>query len=322
MNCLVTGASGLIGPHLCHALLEHGHRVIAISRRNQPVRLAAFRGVSDFKMLPGNILDRQFTDRVFTGDRIDVVYHLAVERHLPGANPEDEASMQETVAFKTNFLGTLNLLERAARAGIGGWIQSSTMNVYDFENLTTVPVDEHCPEQPREINGLSMLLAEKAVKYYGKNGDFPSLILRYPGVYGLGKSRGIVAKIVKNALAPTLKPMALVNDRSSDFVYAGDVANANLMALSQIARLNGVVLNVGSGVETWLPDLANLVMQITGMSFKILERTSGKPRRFFMDIDRARKELGFRPNKLAEGLSAYIRELREETVQQNGDSIE
>ncbi|KAA3654304.1 MAG: SDR family NAD(P)-dependent oxidoreductase, partial [Calditrichaeota bacterium] len=100
-NCLVTGATGLIGFELCKLLLQHGENVIALSRDADPVRLQSFQTATNFHLLSGDITDRKFTNDIFQCSKIDFVFHMAVERTFANSNDSASSDIQQTAAYKT-----------------------------------------------------------------------------------------------------------------------------------------------------------------------------------------------------------------------------
>lgn len=308
-HCLVTGATGLIGFYLCRELLQLGYRVTAISRTYSQ-RLATFFLNKDFTLLVGNLRDENFTQTIFDAHKMDVVFHLAVERHSPETNEQRDLIIQNQAPFQTNFLGTINLLQSACNAGVPNWVQSSSMNVYNFENPNYLPVDENHPTAPADPNGLSMLLAEQMCQYFNRSAGLRCVILRYPGVYGPGKNTGVVAKFVQTCLTDQNEPLLAFKNRTSDFVYVQDVVDANLLTLQKFEELVGNTFNIGSGVETSVYELANMIKVLTKANVQIQEETVLKPRRFYFDIGKAQKLMNYKPRSVREGLSEFIAELQ------------
>jgi len=308
-HCLVTGATGLIGFYLCRQLLQLGYRVTAISRTYSQ-SLTTFSYNKDFTLLVGNLKDENFTQTIFDAHKMDVVFHLAVERYSPETNKNRDLKIQNQPPFQTNFLGTVNLLQSACNAGVPYWVQSSSMNVYNFENHNYLPVDENHPTAPSESNGLSMLLAEQMCQYFNLSAGLLSVILRYPGVYGPGKNTGIVAKFVQACLSDQKEPLLAFKNRTSDFVYVQDVVDANLLTLQNIEVVKGKILNIGSGVETSVFELANIIKVLTKANVQIHEEAVLKPRRFYFDICKAQKLMNYKPRSIREGLSEFIAELQ------------
>ncbi|HQV33917.1 MAG TPA: NAD(P)-dependent oxidoreductase, partial [Calditrichia bacterium] len=113
-NILVTGASGFIGRHLCRTLLAEGLRVLAVSRSANHPSLAEFGDNPRFSPLQGNLQDRDFAESIFRNNEISSVFHFAVERFASDRAGGQLADLSATNAWKTNVLGTRNLLSAAA----------------------------------------------------------------------------------------------------------------------------------------------------------------------------------------------------------------
>lgn len=328
MNILVTGANGLIGYRLCGKLLDQDYTVLALSRRENPALLKPLLDHPRLTLLKGDVTDPAFTSNLLRNYQINVVFHLAVERYFPDRRKRNTPILlQETAAYRTNFEGTLNLLQSAGNSGVSAWIQSSAMMVYDIENTTDLPVSERRPPTPVEPNGMSVFLAEQACQYFGRTTGLNYLILRYPGVFGRGKESGIITKLVRHCLGSDKTPLEVATDRTSDFLYAEDAATANLMAMKKLladasaesrsAADHSInrIFHIGSGREISVAEVARLISRLTGGRGNIIEKPSGKPRRFYFDISAARRELGFQPRPLEEGLAEYIREMKEVLIE-------
>ena len=199
-NILVTGANGFIGHHLCRKLLEDQQSVLAITRSKNPARLKTLLNKAGMKVLVGDITNETFVMNLFTSNKIDVVFHLAIETNYSDIpNSSSKPFLPQTQVYQTNVLGTFNLLQHATHGGVSAWIQSSSMSVYNYENPQYVPVDESHPLKPINIYGLTKLLSDEICQYYNSNTNLRCLILRYSGVFGTGKTRGIIARLMKKA---------------------------------------------------------------------------------------------------------------------------
>ncbi|NIV71180.1 MAG: SDR family NAD(P)-dependent oxidoreductase [Calditrichae bacterium] len=321
MRLLVTGANGFIGHHLCHRLLSDGYEVVALTRSEKPGLLGTTINDPRLKLQIGDITDRNFVRELFKTRKIDAVFHLAVQRFYPAETSSAQVSLQDTNAYKTNFEGTLNLISAAVQAGVSFWIQSSAMMIFDVENSSNLPAKETDPPAPVEPNGMSVLLAEEVCRYYGRSHDLNYMILRYPGVYGRGKDRGIIAKLLHHCMAQSSEQRTVPIDRTSDFLFVHDAVNANLLAFQKMKTesesmpsstdegIYNRVFHIGSGEETSVAEAARIIQELCGFRKNIIEQASGKPRRFFFDISRAREQLGYQPHSLREGLTAYIKSM-------------
>lgn len=314
-NILVTGANGFIGHHLCRKLLENKQSVLAITRSKNPVQLKSLLKKPGMQVEVGDITSETFVKNLFASNknRIDVVFHLAIETNYSNIpNSSSKPFLPQTQVYQTNVLGTFNLLQHATHGGVSAWIQSSSMSVYDYENPQYLPVDEAHPVKPINIYGLTKLLSDEICQYYNVNTNLKCLILRYSGVFGTGKTRGIIAKLMKNYLDSGQESIDVYTNRTSDFVYIEDVVSANLSAMKKLlgdkydTRQNQFIFNIGCGDETSIKELADLMIKITRTKLNINPVTASRPRRFCFDVAAAKKILNYRPRDIHQALAEYI----------------
>jgi len=268
---LVTGGSGFIGHYLCHRLLEEEFNVYALSRSSNPSRLINFSKYPNLQILTGDITDRSLMRDLFQTHQFDVVFHLAV---VPSEsnNKESPETFQQSDVYRTNVLGLTNLIEEACDSGVNAWIQSSSMSVYNFKNPDYLPVDEEHPTKPVEPYGLSKLLGEHICDYYCRKFGINYIMLRYSGVYGGGKNRGVIYNFIRQCASEQMSVLDVVQNRTSDFVFVEDVAEANVQVLNRISDLNGRTFNIGSGTETSIAKLAVLIRDLMDVRIKIKSR--------------------------------------------------
>lgn len=320
-HVLVTGANGLVGHHLCQRLLDGDCSVTALTRSAGPALLAPVKAHPNLNIIQGDITDRDFLEALFQKHSFQVVFHLAVERYFA---KKDEAQsplfFQETSAYKTNYEGTLNLLQSVTRHQSPIWIQSSAMMVYDITRPSPAPIDELQPPAPVEANGMSVHLAEQACHYIGRTTGLKFLILRYPGIYGSGKNNGAIANFARRCLQGDTAPIEVPNDRKSDFIYVEDVVNANVQAMEKMLsddrhrqdiNLNGRTYHIGSGGAVSVAEVAHTIRQLTDSNIEIIDQPSGHPRQFSFNIEAARRDLDFQPGSLKEGLTKYLEKLKQ-----------
>ena len=314
LQILVTGANGLIGHKLCEKLLAIGHEIVALSRSKHPDLLKSMLGNTNFRLVTGDIRDVVFTKKLFRNNRFEAVFHMAVERYFPDPETAKIPDLRSLPAYQTNFEGTVNLLQNAAESGVRAWIQSSAMMVFDIEHLSDLPVSEKHTPQPVEPNGLSVFLAEEACTYFGRSKNLNYTILRYPGIFGIGKPRGIITNLREYFSTESGQMPSVATNRTGDFLSADDVVTANIFALNRLlASANPDpksgwqrLFHIGSGREISPAEIARMMRKITGSEKPVIECESPNPRRFWFDISAARQLLNFEPTELETSLKLFI----------------
>lgn len=202
-------------------------------------------------------------------------------------------------------LGTVNILEAARKNDVHRIIYSSSAAIYGTG--VKLPIDEDHPTDPMIPYGVSKLSGEKYCCAYSDIYDLNCICLRYFNVYGPYQNpesvySGVITKFVY--LASMNKPVTVYGDgeQTRDFVHVTDVADANVlsMKIKSCERLN-----IGSGVETSINDLARVIVKYMKSSSKIVHTSPrmGDPKRGLANIGKAKKILSYHPKvKLSEGI--------------------
>jgi len=297
MNVLVTGATGFIGSHLCHALVQRGYQVCGLSYSGNIKNIKPLLQQTNFHLIRGDIRDSEAIYRLLKDQNIGAIFHLAAQ--LPRVTDFDNPFL----SLDINARGTLNLLHAACLNKIDRFIYSSSIDVYS-EPPEYLPEDEKHPTRPRTHYGIGKLEGELYTQLYAK--IIKVTVLRYSIVYGKGgKPSGAVNQFIHQAL--NNEPLIIHGDgnQSTDFVYIKDVVKSNLLAL-ELDKPG--IYNIGSGEETSVKALAQNILQLAESSSNILFTTeeSNRPFRFALDISLARKVLGFQPSSLRQSLAEYI----------------
>ena len=281
---LVIGANGFIGSHLCDALNKKGYQVIGLyynsGKRNTDIR--------DFK----SIL------KILKKHKPEAVFHTAAV--LPGRKDNP------FLFFEVNTKGTFNLLEACRLQGVKKFIYSSTMSVYG-KDIEYLPIDEKHPTNVSDFYGLTKFLGEELVRFYAKNHNLNAIVLRYSGVYGPGKEQGAVANFIRNAKQN--KPLKISNNICWDIIYIKDVVEANIKALEKADKLKFEIINIGSGKEININNLAEKIIKITGSKSNIVFNKSLPCFHFYFNINKAKKLLKFKPCSYDTSLKANITEI-------------
>jgi len=307
MRILVTGGAGFIGSHVVDRYLAEGHQVGVVdnlsSGRREFVNPAAKLYVMDIRS-PCLV-------EVFEAARPDVVNHHA-------AQPDVRRSVADPVLdASVNVLGSLNLLSCCRRFGVARVICASTGGAV-YGDTAVLPTPEDSPLRPASPYGISKLAVEHYLACWSALYGIGGLTLRYANVYGprqnpLGEA-GVVAIFAHRLLRG--EPAIINGDgqQTRDYVYVGDVAEANVRALEQ-PEVTGAV-NIGTGVETSVLDLFQRLCACAGVSgvARHAPPKPGEQRRSVLDSTLAKRLLGWAPRvTLEEGLRRTVESFRKET---------
>jgi nucleoside-diphosphate-sugar epimerase len=317
MKCLVTGAAGFIGSHLCEQLLQSGQEVIgvdafvpyyppAVKERNQAASLAQAR-------YRGHRLDlRHDPLEPLLGD-VEVIFHLAA---MPGL-------VQSWTDFdgytSCNVQATQRLLEAVRRAAprLRRLIYASTSSVYGRFGSG----DESLPTKPISPYGVTKLAAEHLCRAYDEAYGVPVVVLRYFSVYGprqrpdMGYHRFIQAMLRE-------EPVVVYGDglQVRGNTYVADCVAATVAA---VEAQPGEVYNVGGGETANVWDILRHLEALAGRKARVQRQPArpGDQRYTFADTTRLRRHLGWEPRTtLAEGLARQWHWQREELEVTRGAS--
>jgi len=298
LTILITGASGLIGSHLCKRLAEEGRDVVGLVHKTENPMLLSIQHTACLAIEGCDIRDYDWLNIIVDHYHPATVFHLAA--HLPStANPE---------FIKANVTGTSNLLEACYHKGVKNFIYASSMSVYSAPP-ECLPVSEHHPTRPDDAYGKTKLIGELLCECYSK--VMRTVAVRFSSVFGSGDNSRVAYYFMKSAVSG--QPIQVDGDgsQSSDFIYVGDAVRGAMLALEK--GRSGEVYNIGSEQETSVLELANLIAGLADPDAEV--RFSGKPAprpfRFVADIGKARIELGYEPSGVVDGLRKYREELND-----------
>lgn len=296
-----------MGSHLARALAARGERVRVLDNfsTGKPENLAGLDG--RVEVLQGDLRDAACVAEAVRG--ADLIFHQAAFVSVP-------ASMQAPLeCFEVNVQGTLNLLEAVRRQGPRPVVLASSAAVYgDSQEL---PLREGASPKCLSPYAISKQVNEACASFYARACSLPVISLRYFNVYGPRQSpdsdyAAVIPAFIRRLLAgqaPTVYGDGL---QSRDFVFASDVARANLLA-AEHPQAFGACFNVCSGRETSLLDLLEALAEIFGGAARpnYAPPRPGDIRRSLGDPARAEQVLGFRARVgLVEGLAETVAWMR------------
>jgi UDP-glucose 4-epimerase len=318
---LVTGGAGFIGSHLVDAL--SGSQVIVIDDLSTGHRanLAAHEGAAQLRIVEGDIRDRALVDKLM--QNVDVVYHLACRgvRHSIG-NPRE--------SHEVNASGTLTLLESARAARVGRFVHVSSSEVYGTARYA--PMDEGHPCFPETVYGGAKLAGEAYARAYHQTYGMPTVVVRPFNNFGPrshfeGDSGEVIPRFAVWALCGRQPVIFGDGQQTRDFIYVTETADW-LTRIGTCDRLVGKTVNLGSGIETSVNELAELVAHAAGRpDLKPLydPPRPGDVRRLLAQVDLAKELLQFKVHTTVEQgigkLLEYLR-ARPETPEQLATQIE
>jgi len=300
MRVLLTGGAGFIGSHVADRLLERGHEVAVVDdlssgkRENVPDRARFYE--TDI---------RSGCKEVFEDFEPEALCHQAAQMDVRRSvrEPDFDADV--------NVLGTVRLLQNCVEHGVRKVVFASTGGAVYGEQRRFPATEEH-PQYPISPYGVSKLAAERYLHFYDVQHGVSYAALRYANVYGPRQDphgeAGVVAIFCGNLAENKPSKINGTGEQTRDYVYVGDVARANVLALEGEAP-NGAY-NVGTGIETSVNELYDRMCRLLGRDLPPQRgpQLPGEQRRSCVDPSQASRALNWRPEvDLDTGLKETLR---------------
>ena len=302
-RALVSGGAGFIGSHVADRLIAEGYQVEILDNLSSGRRENLPRGAVFHHMDIGS----EDAARVVREGRFDVLCHLAAQIDV-------RKSVLDPVAdARTNIVGSLNLLEAVRASGHASRVVFSSTGGAIYGDFVPIPSVEHMPKDPESPYGIAKFSVELYLAYYARVHQLDTVALRYSNVYGPRQDphgeAGVVAIFCNRVLRG--EPLTVFGDglQTRDYVFAGDVAQANLAAatvpLPSPRQVDVRAFNIGTGRETSVLELAQTLQRAAGTAVPVhhAPARAGELPRSAVAIDKAMKALGWRPEvNLEDGL--------------------
>mgnify|MGYP001586954520 CR=1 FL=1 len=311
MKILVTGAAGLYGVHLVDLLVKDKgiSKVYAVDNFSRGFLQKDPFIISKNFTKKVDVLKRNYQDitaKEFDRWGVDVVVHLAAYVSIPQSMDSPDAY------FINNEYGTFKLIHTLyGTRGKPLIIYASSPEVYGSPKY--LPMDVNHPTDPRSVYAVTKLAAEKHLRAMHDWYGYPLIIIRNFNTYGenqeIWRYTAVVPEFIRRALKN--EPIIIHNDgkQTRDFQYVKDAVSAYHLACKRHKDLNGIILNIGTGSETQIKDLAYMVVKLADSMSKIIYEPGRKADLFALsaDISLTTKRIGWQPEySLEEGLKRTI----------------
>ena len=298
MKILVTGGAGFIGSHIAEYLVQRGDDVTVLDNLITGSKENLTKISDKINFVNGDIRDHKLLEKLVS-DTTGVFHEAAL------------ASVQQSFSMKDEYIdvnvaGTENIFKLAKEYGFK-IVYASSSSVYG--NPKKIPVKEDDERKPINPYAKTKLDGEDLAKKYSEIG-VKVIGLRYFNVFGKRQSKEYAGVIklflqrIQQKKSPKINGDGL---QTRDFVHIDDVVKANVLAMD--SDINHRFLNVGSGLPTSVLDLANLIIEVSGLPLEPIHgpELSGDVRATQADIKLIRKLLNWEPKmKLDDWLTKII----------------
>jgi UDP-glucose 4-epimerase len=299
LKLLVTGGAGFIGSHVADALIERGHDVVIVDSllmgKRENVNPKAGFYLMDVRA--------KEIERMFEIEKFDAVFHLAAQMDVRKSveDPMYDADV--------NVIGTLNVLRNCVRFGTKKVMFASTGGAV-YGEQDAFPCDENHPTRPVSPYGVAKLCVEKYLFYFSTEFKLNYVALRFANVYGPRQNphgeAGVVAIFTSKLLAGGQPVINGDGRQTRDYVYVGDVVQANLKALEYPQN---DAFNVGTGVETDVNRIFGILNKSTGERARETHGPAkpGEQKRSVISYKKAKIKMNWEPKVgLEQGLKQTV----------------
>ncbi len=287
MRIIVTGGAGFIGSHVVDAYVAQGHDVAVVDNlwEHGGGRLENLNPKARF--VQADIRDDALA-RLFADFRPDVVNHHAAQHSVAISTRDPVFDAQ------VNVLGLLSVLQHSVNANVKKVVFASSGATFGEPEM--LPISEATPQRPESPYAITKMVAEQYLRFYQSHHGLDYTALRYGNVYGPRQDpngeAGVVSIFIGRFLAREGVKIFWDGEQTRDYLYVGDVADANVAALDRGA---GRCYCIGTGAKTSVNAIYDALVRVTGFQAPVerLPRRPGDVRDAQFDSSLALRELGW-----------------------------
>jgi UDP-glucose 4-epimerase len=263
MKFAITGGAGFVGSHLVEALSDAGHSVIVIDNLRTGKRENIARFIDKVEFVKGDIRDYEMLKKELAS--VNGVFHEAALASVP-----DSFRIPDEY-YDVNVKGTQNIFRLAKENGFKV-VYASSSSVYG--NPVKIPIREDHPKNPINPYAQTKLDDERLAQKYSKQGA-KIIGLRYFNIFGERQSKeyaGVIKMFLSNIYENKSPMINGDGTQTRDFVYVGDVVNANMLAMER--SIEHAFINIGTGQSTTILELAKMIIEESGLALSPTHRSA------------------------------------------------
>lgn len=290
MNILVTGGAGFIGSHIVDQLIDKGHTVSVVDNlwdegggRKANVHPAA-------RFFMADITDATTLQHIFDEVRPEIVYHEAAQHSV------SVSAQRPHLDAQVNIIGLLNVLTSCTSTDTRKIIVASSGATYGTP--TQLPLTEESPQHPESPYGITKMAMEYYLRFWHEAHGLTYTALRYGNVFGPRQDpngeAGVISIFAQRFLQHKGVRIDWDGEQQKDYVYVGDVARANILALD---HGDNDVFCIGTGQGTSVHTIYETLATITGYR-PAITRAPKRPGDIYLSYfscEKAARQLGWQP---------------------------
>lgn len=270
MNILIAGGAGFIGSHLCDALIEKGNNVIIADKFIMGKKnIEHLENNDSFKFYEIELANQDSVDKLFTDNKIDVVYHMAANSDI------QKGGKEPSIDFEDTLLTTKVLLESMRKSGVKKMFFASSSAIYG-EMLDVELTEDTGGLKPTSYYGGAKLASEALISSYVSMCDLEVVIFRFPNVIGPRLTHGVIYDFIRK-LKNNPKELEILGDgtQCKPYIYVHDLVDA-IVNLTATFNSGEEVYNISVKSEgTTVTRIAEIVVDVLGLQNVEFKYTGG-----------------------------------------------